>query len=139
MQLRFKNQRQPARAASVFWQEKTNASCMQAPPNRSADRFLFDGHGPRAARWALGSVAKLPDVDLELIDGAAERVTMHPQLAGGAALVALIFLQNGQDESLLEFAHTLRIENVALVHLQDECFQLIFHGRSLSSFDVSSF
>src|SRR5712671_5199616 len=57
---------------------------------------------------------------------------MHSKLARGSALVALILLKNGEDEALLEFAHTFGVKDVALVHLQNECFQLIFHGGSLS-------
>ena len=94
---------------------------------RLTSRFLIQRHGARASRRAFGSVPELPDIDFEFIDGSAERVAMHPQLAGGAALVAFVFLQDGQDKPLLEFAHTLGVEDVALVHLQDKCFQLIFH------------
>ena len=52
---------------------------------------------------------------------------MHSEFARRAALVAFILLKYGEDKALFEFAHALGIENVALVHLQDECFQLIFH------------
>jgi hypothetical protein len=57
---------------------------------------------------------------------------MHPQLAGGPALVSIVFLQYGEDESLLEFAYRLGVQNIAFVHLQDECFELISHGIPLS-------
>jgi hypothetical protein len=57
---------------------------------------------------------------------------MHSQLAGGAALVALVFFQHGRDEAPLEFAHCLGIENIAVVHLLYECFELIFHGGLFS-------
>ena len=57
---------------------------------------------------------------------------MHVELTGGTALIAVVLLQNGQDEALLELTHCLRIKNVALVHLHDECFELISHGVSLS-------
>lgn len=53
---------------------------------------------------------------------------MHSQFARRAALIPFIFLQDRQDESLLELSYTFGIKNVAAVHLQDECFQLIFHG-----------
>ena len=49
-------------------------------------------------------------------------------MAGSAALVAFIFLEDGENKALFEFAHSLGIKDVALVHLQDERFQLIFHG-----------
>jgi hypothetical protein len=57
---------------------------------------------------------------------------MHSELAGGAALIAFVFLQHGENESFLEFANSLRVEDVALVHLHDECFELVSHVVSLS-------
>ena len=57
---------------------------------------------------------------------------MHPQLTRGPALVSAVFLQYCEDETLLEFAHRLGVENVAFVHLEDECFELISHGIPLS-------
>ena len=57
---------------------------------------------------------------------------MHPQLTRGAALIAVVFLQNGEDEPLLEFPYRLGIQNITLVHLKDERFELISHGLSLS-------
>ena len=86
-----------------------------------------------AARRAPRAAAQSLDVELQLGDGAAESIAVHAQLAGGLALVALIFLQHGQDESLLEFANCFGIQNAALVHLHDQGFQLIFHNASLSS------
>ena len=57
---------------------------------------------------------------------------MHPQLACCFALVALVFLQHRQDKPLLELAHRLGVQDIALVHLHDECFELVSHGISLS-------
>ena len=99
---------------------------------RLADDFLFQGDGAGAAGWALHAIAELADVNLQLGDGAAEGVAVHSQFAGGAALVPFIFLEHGQDETLLEFTHAFGIKNIAAVHLQDECFQLIFHDAFLS-------
>src|SRR5580658_5949066 len=93
-----------------------------------ADELLFHGDGAGAAGRALDAVAELADVDFQLGDGAAQGVAMHAQFAGGAALVAFIFLQHGQDETFLELAHAFRIKNIAAVHLQDKRFQLIFHA-----------
>ena len=70
-------------------------------------------------------------VETQLGDGAAESVAVHAQLACGLTLVALVFLQHGKDESLLELADRFRIENSALVHLQYQGFQLVFHSASL--------
>jgi hypothetical protein len=74
----------------------------------------------------------LPYVDLQFGNGAAESVAMHPQLTGGPALVSIVFLQHGEDEALFEFAYRLGVQNIAFVHLQDECFELISHGIPLS-------
>ena len=63
---------------------------------------------------------------------------MHTELAGGAALVAFIFLKNGQNESLLEFADSFRIKNIAFVHLHDQGFELVSHGISLSGCNTAS-
>jgi hypothetical protein len=57
---------------------------------------------------------------------------MHPKLTGRAALVALVLLEYCEDKSLLEFANSLGIQDVALVHLHDKCFKLISHVISLS-------
>jgi hypothetical protein len=94
---------------------------------RLADDFLFQRYRAGAAGWALYAVAELADVDLQLGDGAAERVAVHAQFAGGAALVAFVFFEDGQDETFFEFSDAFRIKNIAAVHLQNECFQLIFH------------
>jgi hypothetical protein len=47
---------------------------------------------------------------------------VHAQFAGGAALVALVLLENSQDEALFEFADSLGVKDVAFVHLHDEGF-----------------
>ena len=99
---------------------------------RSADDFFLHGDGAGAAGRALDAVAELADVDFQLGDGAAEGVAVHAQLAGGAALVAFVLLQDGQDETFFELADTFGIQNIAAVHLQDKRFQLIFHDASLS-------
>ena len=97
----------------------------------SADDFLFQSDGTGAARWSLDSIPKLADIDLQFADSAAEGVTVHAEFTGGAALVAFIFLEHGEDKAFLEFPHAFRIKNIALIHLQNECFQLIFHDASL--------
>jgi len=57
---------------------------------------------------------------------------MHSQFTCCPALISIVFLQHGKDEPLLEFADRLRVQNITLVHLQDECFELISHGIPLS-------
>jgi hypothetical protein len=98
----------------------------------SADDLFFQGDGASAAGWALDTVAELADVNLQFADGATQGVAVHSQFACGAALVAFVFLKNGQDKAFLELAHSLGIKNVASVHLQNQCFQLVFHDGSLS-------
>src|SRR5215467_26369 len=51
-------------------------------------------------------------------------------LARPAALIAFVFLEDSDDEAALEFAHGFRIENVAAIHLQHQCFELVLHGIS---------
>jgi hypothetical protein len=52
---------------------------------------------------------------------------MHPQFSRGLALVAAVFFEDRDDEPLFEFAHSFGVENSALLHLLDECFELVFH------------
>lgn len=92
----------------------------------------------RAARRTLSPVPQLTDINSQLGKGSAERVAMHPQFSRGTALVAFILLQHGQDEALFELAHRLGVQNVALVHLHYERFQLIFHGISLFPVNAAS-
>ncbi len=99
-------------------------------------RFLLVGCGARAAGRTLDSIAQLADVDFQLGNCPAQGVAVHIELTGGAALVSFVLLQNGQDETLFEFAHGLGIKNVALVHLHNERFELISHVVSLSKSNV---
>lgn len=96
--------------------------CYVERPTTLAHKFLLQSSGAGAAGRALRAIPKLPDIDLKFVDGAAQRIAVHAQFAGGAALVALVFLKHGEDESFFEFAHTLRIKDVAPVHLQNQCF-----------------
>jgi hypothetical protein len=96
-----------------------------------ADDFLFQRDRTSTPRGALDAVTELANVDLQFADGAAERVTVHAQFARGTALVSLVFLEHRQNEALFEFAHAFGVKNVALVHLQNKCFQLVFHDASL--------
>ena len=76
-------------------------------------------------------MAQYLHVEFQFRYSAAESVAVHAQLARGLTLVALVFLQHGEDESLFELADRFRVENPALVHLQYQGFQLIFHSASL--------
>jgi hypothetical protein len=105
----------------------------RAGRTRLPRHLLLVGRRASAARRTLAAIPKLTNVDLKLSDRAAEGVAVHVQFARGAALVALVLLQHGQDELLLELANRFRVENIAFVHLHDEGFELILHGISLSS------
>jgi hypothetical protein len=87
-----------------------------------ANGFFLQSDGTSAAWRATGSVAEEANVDFEFGESAAEGVAVHAEFAGGAALVAFVFLENRQDEALFEFADSLGIKDVALVHLHDEGF-----------------
>ena len=60
---------------------------------------------------------------------------MHVELPRRFALIAPVFFKHGHDETLLEFADCFGVEDVAFVHLKNECFQLIFQ-RCLVSMSV---
>ena len=74
------------------------------------------------------AVAKQPYIYFQLINRAAQGVAVHPELTRRATLIAFVLLQDRQDEALLELPHRLGVKDVAAIHLQDECFKLIFHG-----------
>src|SRR5438874_6482144 len=90
------------------------------------------GGRPSATRRTPAAITELTNIKFEFSDSAAQRVAMHSELPGCAALVALVFFENSCDEALLEFPDCFGIKNVALIHLVYECFQLIFHRISLS-------
>jgi len=87
-----------------------------------ADGFFLQGDGASAARRPTRSVAEEANVDFEFGESAAEGVAVHAEFAGGPALVAFVFLENGQDEALFEFADGFGVKDIALVHLHDEGF-----------------
>lgn len=58
----------------------------------SAERLPFIAGRAGTAGRPLDSGAQLPDIDLELGNGAAQGIAVHAQLPGSAALVALVLL-----------------------------------------------
>ncbi len=92
-----------------------------------ADLFAVEDRRTGAAWRPFGTRAERPDINLKFLHGAAQGVAVHAQFAGGLALVAAILLEHGHNETLFEFTNGFRIKDVAFVHLQDECFQLVFH------------
>jgi hypothetical protein len=87
---------------------------------------------PCTARRTFAAFPQLPYIDFQFRDRAAQGIAVHAQLPGRPTLIALVLLQDGQYELLFEFPDSLGIENIASVHLQDQSFELIFHGVSLS-------
>src|SRR5271165_1020902 len=100
----------------------------------SASSALVVGRETGAAWRATRTGPQHSYVKIQFRNGAAERVTVHAQLPGRLTLIALVFLQHGHNESLLKFADGFRVENSALVHLQNQGFQLVFHSASLYEF-----
>jgi hypothetical protein len=108
-------------------------ACPRSPERaRLANGFFLESNRAGAAWGTLHAVAQLANIDFQLREGAAESVAVHAQLACGAALIALVFLEHSQDKALLKLTNSLGVQNVALVHLHDERFELIFHSLSLS-------
>src|SRR4051794_10858209 len=70
----------------------------------------------RTARRPFGSIAYRANIDLQFVDSAAQRVTVHPQLAGGLTLISMILFKDSYDKALFEFAHRFRIKDAALIH-----------------------
>ena len=103
-----------------------------------ANRFLIVAAEPGAPRRTFDAVAQLPHVNLQLADGAAQGITVHAEFARGPALISSVLLQHGEDKPFLEFAYGLGVKNIALVHLKDKGFELIFHGISLSGYNTAS-
>ena len=87
----------------------------------------------RAAGRTAGPRAQGPDIEVQLGDGAAESIAVHTELAGRLTLVAFVVLQHRKYEAFLEFADSFGVENAALVHLENQGFQLVFHSASLYS------
>lgn len=95
-----------------------------------ADGFLLHEQGRSragAARRSSSAIAQCANVKLEFCNSPAESVAVHAELARGLALIPIILLQDCQDETFLELANGFRIKDTAVVHLQDEGFQLILH------------
>jgi hypothetical protein len=89
---------------------------------------LFSLHhgGACAAGRTLGSATHGTNVNLEFLHGPAESIAVHAELARGFALVSFILFKHGYDKALFEFPDGFRVENIAFIHLKDECFELIF-------------
>lgn len=98
-------------------------------------RTLADGgalghEGAFAHYRAAHAVADLRGVHVELGEGAAQRVAMHPQLGGGLALVALVLREYLEDVAFLELPHGIRVGNTGTVHLGDQGVQFALQGST---------
>src|SRR5260370_5357303 len=88
--------------------------------------FFLQGQQAGTARRAPYAV-QCAQINLQLGDGAAERITVHAQFAGSFTLVAAVFLQNSADKPLFEFVYCLRIKNSAFMHLLNKSFEIVLH------------
>lgn len=76
------------------------------PSLLSLPRLLsFQGDRTSAAGWTLGASAQRVDVDLKFLHSPAECVAVHTQLARRFALIAAVFFENRDNETLLKFTH----------------------------------
>ena len=94
---------------------------------RLAGLFSLQRDRTRAVGRTLRAGAQWTDINLQLLHGPAQRVPVHAQLPRRLALIAPVFFEHGHNKALFKLANRLRIEDVAFVHLKNECFQLIFH------------
>ena len=76
--------------------------------------FLFHESWPGTAWRTLSAIPELSHINFELRDGAAESIPVHPEFSRGAALVASVFLEDGQYKALLEFTYRLGIRMLLL-------------------------
>jgi hypothetical protein len=83
-----------------------------------------------ASGGAAHAVANLCGVHVELGEGAAEGVAMHPELVGCLALVALMVGQYFEDVALLELTNGLRVRDAGAVHLHDQAVHFALQGYS---------
>src|SRR5215813_1927496 len=112
--------------------DKISAALGSVLAKNSASHLLLNPKRPRAPRRTPDTVAQLPHIDFQFGDSPAKRIAVHSQLPCSAALISFVLLQDGQYELLFEFAYGFGIEDVTSIHLQDQGFELIFHGVSLS-------
>jgi hypothetical protein len=85
-----------------------------------------------AAAWTLEATADLQWIDVELGDGAAERVAVHTQRLRGFTLVSFVMRQYLNEKALFELAHGFVVGNSTGVHLGHKVIQLAFHLIPLS-------
>ena len=90
------------------------------------------GEWALAAGWATHAVANavaqlhaelaanLSGVEVELGEGAAERVAVHAEFVGGLALVSLVLRKHFEDVAFLELANGIHIGDTGAVHLRNE-------------------
>ena len=85
----------------------------------------------RALRGSTRTWPEGSDVDLKFNADACQGVAMETQGRRRLADVALVVSKCSRDESLLEFAQGLQVEDAAPVHLYHQRFQALLHGEPL--------
>jgi hypothetical protein len=99
---------------------------------RLAGDFPFVSSGAGTSWRTPAAIAELTHIKFEFANGTAQSIAVHPQLPGGATLIALVLFEDGCYETFLEFSYCFGIKDVASIHLVYKCFELIFHRNSLS-------
>jgi hypothetical protein len=78
-------------------------------------------------RRTLEPMANLHGIDIQLGNGAAERVAVHAQLFCRLTLITLMMRKYCKKVTALEFAHSFSIGNAAGMHRCHKGFQFAFH------------
>ena len=55
---------------------------------------------------------------------------MDPQGHGGLGMIAVVLLQHPLDETLFKFRNCVGVKNIAVNHLVNQGFKLVFHGST---------
>ena len=78
--------------------------------------------------WTAHSFANLRRVQIQFRQRSAQRVSVHPQLRGGLALVTLVMRKNFQNVAPLELTDGVRIRDSGTVHMSNQGVQFALQG-----------
>ena len=113
----------PAAAGASVLVSGAEAPLVEGRALASGSRIVTPPNGRAILSFSTGT-------SVELGEGAAQRVAMHPQLGGGLALVALVLRQHLKDVPFLELPHGIRIRDAGAVHLRDQGVQFALQGST---------
>jgi len=91
------------------------------------DGLLYLKYRTLGMRRTLEPMANLHGVDIQLGNGAAERVSMHAQLFCRLTLIALVMCKYFKKVTTLEFTYGFSVGNAASMHRCHKGFQFAFH------------